>query len=168
MNYTWTCSCCGKQYNELPLAVAMTAPDPWFYLSDDEREARGYCDNDLCEIDEQDFFIRGCLDIPIIGQDVVFSWGVWVSVSKKSFDRIIALWDTETRSEEGPFFGWLCNNISIYPETYALKTDVHLRDNGLRPFIELQSSDHPLAVEQHNGISLKRVEEIVAAFMPKH
>jgi hypothetical protein len=167
MQYTWTCACCGKQYNQLPLDVACDAPDPWLSLNTAEREIRGECSSDQCIIDDENFFIRGCLDIPIIGQDEVFSWGVWVSLSKKSFDRVVELWDTDSRSSEAPFFGWLCNNIKIYPDTYALKTNMHLRDNNLRPFIELEPTDHPLAVEQRNGITLKRVEEIVAEFMPK-
>jgi len=43
-----------------------------------------------------------------------------------------------------------------------LKTLVHLRSGGLRPFIELEPTDHPLAVEQRNGISMTRVEEIAS------
>jgi hypothetical protein len=45
-------------------------------------------------------------------------------------------------------------------ETVNLKTKVHLRDDGLRPWIELEPTDHPLAVEQRNGISTDRVAEI--------
>jgi hypothetical protein len=168
MNYTWTCSCCGKQFNELPLDIGCDAPDPWLSLKATEREMRGYINRNFCVIDKEDFFVRGCLDVPIIGHDDVFSWGVWVSVSKKSFDKIVELWGNKHRGNEGPFFGWLCNDIKIYPETFNLKTNVQLRDNGLRPFIELEPTDHPLAIEQRNGIKLKRVEEIVAAFAPTH
>jgi hypothetical protein len=41
-----------------------------------------------------------------------------------------------------------------------LKTMVHLRDNGLRPLVELEPTDHPLAVEQRTGITLECVAEI--------
>jgi hypothetical protein len=43
-----------------------------------------------------------------------------------------------------------------------LKTMVHLRDNGTRPFIELEPTQHPLAVEQKTGITAERVAEIYA------
>lgn len=39
---------------------------------------------------------------------------------------------------------------------------VHLRDNGIRPFIELEPTDHLLAIEQREGISVERVAEIYA------
>ena len=163
MHYTWTCHCCGKQHNELPLAMGHESPDPWLGLSDAERESRGEISSDACIIDGQHFFVLGCLDIPIIGSTDVFRWLAWVSVSEKSFVRIGDLWETDIRDTEPPFFGWLSNRISSYPNTFALKTNLYLRNHGARPFIHLEPTDHPLAVEQREGISLKRVEEIVAA-----
>jgi hypothetical protein len=41
-----------------------------------------------------------------------------------------------------------------------LKTRVHLRDDGLRPWIELEPTDHQLALEQRNAVSIDRVAEI--------
>jgi Uncharacterized protein conserved in bacteria (DUF2199) len=41
-----------------------------------------------------------------------------------------------------------------------LKTHVHTREVGRRPFIELEPTDHPLAVEQRDGITWERVQEI--------
>lgn len=49
----------------------------------------------------------------------------------------------------------------VWTDTLHLKTMVHLRDHGIRPVIELESTDHPLAVEQRCGITLDRVTEIV-------
>jgi hypothetical protein len=49
-----------------------------------------------------------------------------------------------------------------------LNTQVHLRGGNLRPRIELEPTDHPLAVEQREGISFARVEEIFSAVMPRH
>ena len=60
----------------------------------------------------------------------------------------------------GPFFGWLNAYLKPYPDTMNLKTQVHLRDNGIRPFIELEPTDHPLAIEQRTGISVTRVAEL--------
>jgi hypothetical protein len=163
MHYTWTCHCCGKRHNELPLAMGHDSPDPWLGLSDAERESRGEISSDTCIIDGRHFFVLGCLEIPLIDQADIFRWLVWVSVSKKSIERIVGLWETDIRDTEPPFFGWLSNNIPIYPNTFALKTNLYLRNHGTRPFIHLEPTDHPLAIEQREGISLQRVEEIVAA-----
>lgn len=64
------------------------------------------------------------------------------------------------RDEHGPFFGWFSSHIWIYPETLSLKSKAHLRNDGVRPYIELEPTDHPLAVEQREGITLDRVAEI--------
>jgi len=63
---------------------------------------------------------------------------------------------------------WLCNNISLYPTTLNLKTHLHLRGGNKRPSIELEPTDHPLAIDQRQGISIKRVEEIATALSIRH
>jgi hypothetical protein len=168
VNHLWTCKCCGKQFNSLPMSFAPLAPDPWLAIPEAERAKRGKIDSDLCVIDQEWFFVRGCVEIPVHGHRDAFVWGVWVSVSKTSFERILELWNVKTRKQDHPFFGWLCNEISIYPKTFGLKTHVHLRNNGVRPLIELEPTDHPLAVEQSEGISLHRVEEIASRLLAHH
>jgi hypothetical protein len=163
MHYTWTCHCCGKQHTELPLAMGHDSPDPWLGLTEAERQGRGAISSDTCIIDGKHFFVRGCLEIPLNGQSGIFNWSVWVSVSEKSFKRIIDLWETDVRDTEPPFFGWLSNSLPTYPETFPLKTNLYLRNHGTRPYIDLEPTEHPLAREQREGISLQRVAEIVAA-----
>ena len=168
MDHAWICRCCGKQFDTLPLDFACQAPDHWFQIPELERALRGKLDSDVCLLDDRDIFVRGCLEIPIIGQDDCFIWGVWVSVSEASFARILELWEASGIENKSPKFGWLCNNISIYPTTLNLKTHLHVRDGGRRPLIELEPTDHPLAIEQRHGISIKRVEEIATALLPRH
>ena len=168
MNHVWTCRCRGRQFDTLPLDFACEAPDHWLEIPESQRDARGKLDSDVCMIDDKDTFVRGCLEIPIIGREDCFIWGVWVSVSKASFTRILELWDAPVIENEPPKFGWLCNNISLYPTTLNLKTHIHLRCGGNRPSIELEPTDHPLAIEQRQGISIERVEEIVAALSRRH
>jgi hypothetical protein len=168
MQYSWTCQCCGRQFNELPLGYAPTAPGPWLALSEEERSARGKIDSDLCVIDGQQFFVQGCLELPIINDDRTFVWGVWISVAESSLTRILELWNVEVRDTEPPIFGWLCDTISCYPNTHGLKTNVHLRNGGKRPFVMLEPTDHPLAIEQRNGISFDRIQEIATAILSHH
>jgi hypothetical protein len=42
---------------------------------------------------------------------------------------------------------------------------VHTRPVGERPFVELEPTEHPLAVEQRTGITLDRVREIAATVL---
>jgi hypothetical protein len=168
MNYAWTCRCCGKQFNTLPLDFGFEGPHHWFEIPELERQHRGKLDTDTCIIDGTDIFVRGCLEIPIIGHGDRLVWGTWVSVSKESFARIVELWDAPVIENESPKFGWFCNNLPLYPTTLNLKTNLHLRGGGSRPLIELQPTDHPLAIEQQQGIPIERVEEIAAALSFQH
>ncbi|KIL78948.1 hypothetical protein SD77_3749 [Bacillus badius] len=57
-------------------------------------------------------------------------------------------------------FGWLSTVLSCYPETINLKTRVHTRPVGFSPSIELEPTEHPLAVEQREGITVERIKQI--------
>jgi hypothetical protein len=141
------------------------APLSYYAVAESERASRCELGSDDCVIDRQWFFVRGCLEIPVHGADEPFSWGVWVSLSEKNFRTWLENFDQQHRSHLGPFFGWLNAWLKPYPETVNLKTHVHLRDHGVRPWIELEPTDHPLAIEQRNGISIDRVAEIYAIMM---
>ena len=91
---------------------------------------------------------------------------VRTSLSKPSFDRMIELWDSEERLHEPPYFGWLSSSIPGYPETLSLKSNVHSRPKRMRPYVELEPTDHPLAVEQRNGITIDPA--IAIAEMMRH
>ncbi len=67
-------------------------------------------------------------------------------------------WEDPSREQEPPYFGWLVTELPVYPEsTLLLKTHVRTRAVGVRPLIELEPTDHPLAVEQREGITAERV-----------
>lgn len=151
------CSVCGELHDELP-DIGANCPDPWFGIPEDERDRRVRLTGDTCVIDE-DCFIRGVLDIPIHDQPEPFGFGVWVSQKRENFQTYLDNFDTP---DIGPFFGWLCTRIAYYEaDTYGLKTRAHFRGNGLRPRIEVEPTDHPLAVDQREGITLARAWEIV-------
>ena len=106
--------------------------------------------------------MRACIELPVTGTDDLISFSTWVSLSKQSFDRFCELLDTPHRSNEGPFFAWVCEPIPTYPDTEPLKAYIHLRNHGVRPYVELEPTDYPLAVEQRNGATDARVQELYA------
>ena len=117
----------------------------------------------VCSIDDNDFFIRGCLDIPVIGSADTFSWGVWCSVSRVNFATYREVFDEPLQSHVGPFFGWFSVRLPGYPDTLNLKVMAHLRDQRMRPAFELEESGHPLSIECRQGISAERLQEIYEA-----
>ncbi|HSQ57809.1 MAG TPA: DUF2199 domain-containing protein [Gemmata sp.] len=156
----YQCRVCGKHHDTLPLHYGAQAPAVYYTIPEAERETRVLLSSDQCVVDAEHFFIVGNLEIPVLGQDERFSWDVWVSLSKENFKRACQLWHTHGRESEPPYFGWLSTALPGYPETLSLKTNVHTREVGRRPFVELEPTDHPLAVEQREGITWERVQEI--------
>lgn len=156
----WKCADCGEVHEGLVEGYGYDAPSTYYTVPEQELASRCQLTPDYCSIDDEDFFVRGCLEIPIIGHTEPFVWGVWVSLSRKNFEREQAMANDPARVDEPPYFGWLSTQIQIYPDTYALKTNVHTRAVGQRPYIELERTDHPLAIEQRNGITIHRVQEI--------
>ena len=53
----------------------------------------------------------------------------------------------------------------FYPPTTGLKLNVHTREVGRRPFLELEPTEHPLAVEQRQGITVERVRQLNEAIL---
>ncbi|MGW6189294.1 DUF2199 domain-containing protein [Bacillus cereus] len=145
---------------EIPLSYGSDAPYHYYEVEPYERDNRFELTSDLCIMDDEYYFIRGCLEIPILEGDENFIWDVWVSISKESYQKVVEEWNNKGRENASPYFGWLSTLIPGYPETLNLKTNVHIREIGYRPFIELEPTMHPLALEQRNGINFDRVKEI--------
>lgn len=162
--FSFKCASCGDVHEGMPSFDAH-APLSYYEVPPEERGERCDLGSDDCVVDGEFFFVRGCIEIPVLGETEPFSWGVWVSVSEANFSAWIKCHDLDNRSHVGPFFGWLNAWLNPYPDTVSLKTMVHIRDNGIRPYIELQPTDHPLAVEQRNGITVERVAELYALMM---
>lgn len=156
------CRTCGEFHAELPLVFGPDAPLSWYGLGESERATRAELTSDQCVIDGEHFFIRGRLEIPIIGGTERFAWLVWTTLSEAHFLRASDLWDTEGRETEPPYFGWLSTELAptYGVSTINLKTHVHTRPVGERPFVELEPTDHPLAVEQREGITWDRVQRL--------
>ena len=156
------CSRCSKEHDGIP-AFHADRPTNYWDVPEDKRETEVLLTSDSCIIANRFFFVRGCLEIPILDSDAVFTWGVWVSLKEESFFLWQDNYETVQRSHLGPFFGWLCTRLPLYPDTMHLRTMVHLRDNGIRPRIELEATEHPLAKAQHAGITMQDALEMVHA-----
>jgi hypothetical protein len=155
----FTCSCCGQHHGELPLSFTAPAPDYW--TSDLHDDPDSELSSDQCVIKKRVFFVRGLIEIPVIDTGEVFTRGVWVSLNEKNFIRASQLWHVSGRESEPPYFGWLSTELPLYsPTTIELKTNLHTRPVGERPAVELEPTAHPLAVEQRNGNTHARDQEI--------
>jgi hypothetical protein len=156
----YTCATCGEEHEGLP-DLAFDSPFYFATVPESERTKRAVLTSDTCVIDGEDFFVRVCLPIPIQGTQAEFVWGVWVSLSEVNFRRYMEMYRLDPPESEGPYFGWLSNRLPGYPETLSLKTHVHLQKSGRRPRIELEPTDHLLAIHQREGIELAHLLKIL-------
>jgi len=159
----FTCSFCGRIHDISQISFGAEAPIQWTLLTDAER-AESELGGEQCIVESGEgrhFFVRTCLEIPIKATGQMFTWGVWTSLSEVSFMEMDHHWYDPERIHLGPYFGWLCSKIPGYPDSVFLKSRVHQRSVGVRPLVELESTDHPLALHQREGVDLEWLQEIV-------
>lgn len=161
---TFHCTGCGEEHDLADLSLYADAPAQWRALSGAER-ADSVLGDETCLIRTKEegisHFMRAVLEVPIAGKEATFSWGVWVSLSEKSFKEVMAHWEDPARADLGPYFGWLCTEVPGYPKTMFLKTSVRQREVGVRPLVILEPTEHPLAVHQRQGIPQEELQRIV-------
>ncbi|HCH0555852.1 TPA: DUF2199 domain-containing protein [Pseudomonas aeruginosa] len=158
--FEFTCSCCGKRHEGSP-SFGYKAPMYYDVLSGQDKQSLATLTDDLCEIashEGTDYFARVALELPIQGVEEPFLWGVWVSLSRESFERYTSTWGEHDESDS--YFGWFSNRLPYYPDTINLKTNVRPRNGGLRPYLELAPSAHPLAIHYSEGLSIQEAQRI--------
>jgi len=132
-------------------------------LKSEDRDLRGVVGTDQCIVDETWFFVRGCLEIPILGCGEPFLWGLWASIRQEVFDEISECWSQEGRERtHGPFKGRLANSLSVYPETLNLKIAIRMQRVGTRPLFFVEEAEHQLGIEQRLGITQTRAMELAS------
>jgi hypothetical protein len=155
----WKCTICGEDHDDIPSCFGIEAP--WRALVPEaEFSNRVELTKDQCVVDGKEFFIRGHVEIPIIGQSEALAFSVWSSLSEKSFLHMCGRWEDPDRGSDAPYFGWLCSPIHVYPSTIHLKLCVQSRSPGLVPLFTVEPSEHPLSRDQHNGITVQRWHQL--------
>lgn len=154
------CATCGEYHEELPLCFGAEVPIYYYSIPADERESRIEISKDWCVIDDSHFFIRGRIEIPIVDYPEPLVWNVWTTLSKENFERSQKLWNNSLRQQEEPYFGWLQTEIPGYKNTLNCKSWVHTQPVGIIPIIVVFEENHPLTIDQQNGITLDQVKQL--------
>jgi hypothetical protein len=159
----YTCRTCGQYHKGVPFSFAADFPDPYANLPREQRDSRAIIGSDQCIVDSQWFFLRGMVEIPIIGSEQPFLWGVWASVREEIYEEVSDSWDLEGREKKyGPYKGRLANSLAIYPETLNQKLKIILQPVGVRPIFVLEDDQHVLAEQQKSGISQQQAVELAS------
>ena len=160
----FTCTLCGERHETELRDVRLTLPDPVFRLDEAERERTAWVSEDSSVLRDGDIdrhFVRGLLEVPILGASEYFGYGVWVEVERDDFSRLGELWHDPDGWRHEPFDGALANELAPYDDTVGLPVRLRLRDVRLLPLVEL-AGPHPLARDQRDGITDHRAHELAA------
>jgi hypothetical protein len=170
--FEFRCTRCGEVHRGAP-SLALHQPVYVQDVPEAERAARVWRTEDLAVIrpapDDPDGEVIRCirvtLSIPIHGCVEPFLWGVWITQSEASFDRYAAGAGTDQRGQTSS--GWLPVSMAPYRAAGGpldhLPCTAHWGPRGKRPAIVIGASDHPLAIDQRDGIDRDRAEAILTA-----
>ena len=129
MGFEFRCQTCGEIHKGMP-GFGADAPLSYYAIPEAERASRCELSSDECVIDRASFFIRGCLEIPVLGADEPLIWGVWISLSEQSFNRYHETYESPVAGEG--FFGWVCNEIKLYSYNKPRASDVIVQPSNSR------------------------------------
>ena len=154
------CTVCGETHTEWP-ALTFNSPSSYYELTENEKKSIGKIDSYFCEIqyeDQTDRFIRVVLKQKINDSNQELDYGLWVSLSEKSWDDYKANYDNENL--EAQYFGWLNSLIPEYESTLKIPTTVITKKGNERPeIIPHEDHEHKFVMDYYNGISKDEAEK---------
>ncbi|CAA7386254.1 DUF2199 domain-containing protein [Chryseobacterium fistulae] len=154
----YICKCCGKEQEDWP-ALAYSSPSLYMDLSEEELK-NAELTSDLCTIthsSETYYFIRAVMVQEVNDNCQNLEYGVWVSLSEKSFNEYVDNYNNQTF--ETTYFGWLENYFPDYEFENSIPTNVVVDNTIGRPFIyPHQSCNHLFVEDFYNGIPKEEAE----------
>jgi hypothetical protein len=155
------CSTCHEMHDLSDMQVGYERPDAWYAVRPDQREERWEMNRDLAALDDERFFIRGLVWIPVHGEEP-YAWGVWAAVDEEHFRGYEALFDRPHGEHQPPFPGRIANQLPGYPQTLGLAVTIRPASGTQRPAFVVDDAAHPLAAEQRDGVHVERVLEFLS------
>lgn len=153
------CKSCGEWHDGIP-SWGYPFPMTYFDVPEEERSERCFLTDDLCVVDDERFFLCGCLDLPIAEFSEKLVIRVWAEVEEETFFEYQDLLDVKERDSYGPYLGKLSAALPTYQNTEGIKVELRINNDGIRPSIIALESNHPLTIDQINGLPAERYHEI--------
>ena len=154
------CTICGRHHEDWP-ALAYATPTAYHNLTETERAFLvKRLSSDFCVIDygdQTDRFIRTVLNLRVIDHSELLSYGLWVSLSERSFINYDDNFDNPDHQVE--YFGWLASVPPEYDASVSVPMRVVTSTQGHRPeVIPFANFDHPFVRDYQTGITRQEAE----------
>lgn len=156
----YTCSVCGQVHEGFP-ALGYDAPYFYHNLTETEKEEIAELSDDFCVIrhsTQTDRFIRVLLNQKIIDFPEMLQYGVWVSLSEKSFNDYKEHFNSTDHLTT--YFGYLSSQLPVYENTLSIRTNVQTAADNKRPeiFPHDDQMDNPFVRDYFEGITREEAE----------
>ncbi len=156
----FTYSVCGQVHDGFP-ALGYDAPHSYHILSEEEKAAIAELSSDFCVIrhpEQTDRFIRAVLNKKIIDHPEMLQYGVWVSLSEKSFKDYKE--NFHSTEHVTTYFGYLSNQLPGYENTLSVKTNVETAAGNNRPevFLHDDQMENAFVRDYVEGITREEAE----------
>jgi hypothetical protein len=155
------CDICGVQHIPDDLSFSADVPDPIFQVPQEERQRRVTADSDFAGLDEEIFFVRGMIVVPVHEHEPMLL-GCWANLWPDHFALVKQA--REVGCSPGSFHlpARLTNSWECYPSLLNRRVRVIPQPDGTRPHFILVDQDHPLFQHQREGISLAVAASLAA------
>lgn len=151
------CACCGEPAPVSALELSFRLPDEVFQLSKAERDARCRLSSEYIVLNDNRFFIRALIPLPVHGRVEPYHIGIWAEVSEKNFFRALALSSKPAQASTPPIPARLANQLPFHESSMGLSLTLQLTGPDTVPEVQLRPCKHTLYAEQSNGIDEARV-----------
>lgn len=161
------CACCGQSFGGI-FNIDYDHPDAWPHgeyrnnVGEPIKVGHDFLGSDFCWANG-DVFIRGLVEIPIVGTEMRFGFGVWSTLHPANAKAYFEVFGTEQELGLGTCFGWLSNDLPVYGTGGFLQTSVNFQGNGKRPLFTVFDENTQLSSDQLTGISFDQLLDIYAA-----
>ena len=139
--------------------LAFIKPDAIASMDDEEIEDTCIYNEDTIICEEEYFYVRCVLPLPVHDKGENYCLGVWAQVSEKSYNHIYELWDIKDQTNEKPLEGLLANNVPLTTGSEDVEITVQLIGETSRPVVTIIDKKCSLYQEQTCGITIHRANE---------
>lgn len=147
------CLICGQQHILSEMELTFGLPDQAFTIPEAERINRLKATDDICIIDDQRFYLRSVLGLPLIEQtSEQYHFGVWAEVGANDFKTIFDMWEDPAQINYPAFQATLSNNIPFCGQSSGQAVALKMTGPTTRPSLTVIDSDSILGQLQGKGI----------------
>jgi hypothetical protein len=159
----FVCSVCGEHHDQRLLDVRLALPHVIHLLDAGARTRRAWLADDFAVLDDERFFVRGLLELPIPRLEDRFAYGSWVEVSMRDFQELMRHWHDDEQFDAVECT--VANELEPYHGTLGLHATLRATAADRLPAIELADAPHDLVDAQRHGISVGRSDELAAVVL---